>query len=525
MEAKNSSGAVLRLLKKSRRGIFSAVFSRFGIMTLMLLAQVALLVLVFVRFRAYWPHYYIAATVFSVAMVLWLLSSSIDPTAKITWLLLIMLAPAFGTMMFFYTRSDLGHRALKKRLGRSDRAARGELRQDPAVLQALELEDPGAAALSRYIASSGNFPLYSGCQLQYFPLGEQLFPELLRQLEGAKEYIYLEYFIVEEGVMWGSILEVLSRKVAEGVDVRMLYDGTCEFALLPRDYPRRLQKLGVKCRVFSPITPFVSTHYNYRDHRKILVVDGHTAFTGGINLADEYINLAPRYGVWKDTAVMVKGEAARSFALMFLEMWNLTEKKVEYPRLTRPWEGGAGGDGFLQPYADSPLDSRKVGEMVYMDLLNRARRSVHIMTPYLILDGELETALKFAAERGVEVSLLLPGIPDKKGPYALALTHYPSLMASGVKIYEYTPGFVHSKVFVMDGREAVVGTINLDYRSLYHHFECAVYMVNQPIIEDIEQDFAACVRQSRLIDRQAMRRQPFARAALGVVMKTVAPLM
>ena len=304
----------------------------------------------------------------------------------------------------------------------------------------------------------------------------------------------MEYFIVDEGLMWGKVLEILARKAKEGVDVRVMYDGSCEFALLPRDYPRRLKALGIKCKVFAPVSPFVSTHYNYRDHRKILVIDGHTAFNGGVNLADEYINEKKKFGHWKDVAVMMKGEAVKSFTLMFLQMWGITEKEDEtvrflsYPAL--PQEA----KGFVIPYGDCPLDNDKLGERVYMDILNRAVQYVHIMTPYLILDGEMETALKFAAEKGVEVALLLPGIPDKVIPYALAKTHYASLIASGVKIYEYTLGFVHAKAFVSDAREAVVGTINLDYRSLYHHFECAAYLYNTDCIAKIEEDFQACLK-------------------------------
>ena len=334
--------------------------------------------------------------------------------------------------------------------------------------------------------------------MKYFPLGEDKFEELLMQIEKAEHFIFLEYFIVAEGLMWGKVLDILAKKVREGVDVRIMYDGTCEFSTLPHDYPKRLQKLGIKCKMFSPVTPFISTHYNYRDHRKILVIDGHTAFTGGINLADEYINKIVKYGHWKDTAVMVQGEAARSFALMFLQMWNIDEKSPQIEKFIRCYPVPKNQcSGFVIPYADSPLDNEKTGEMVYIDILNRAQKYVHIMSPYLILDGEMEMAIKFAAERGVDVSIILPGIPDKIAPYALAKTHYKSLLDSGVKIYEYIPGFVHAKVFVSDDVKAVVGTINLDYRSLYHHFECAAYMYGTECIDDIERDFLDTVSKCR----------------------------
>lgn len=404
-------------------------------------------------------------------------------------------------------------------------ATKDRILQSGEVMEALLKENPQVAALAHYMHRSGCHPVCNRTAVTYFPLGGDKFEEMLRQLEAAEHFIFMEYFIVDEGLMWGKVLEILARKAKEGVDVRVMYDGSCEFALLPRDYPRRLKALGIKCKVFAPVSPFVSTHYNYRDHRKILVIDGHTAFNGGVNLADEYMNEKKKFGHWKDVAVMVKGEAVKSFTLMFLQMWGITEKEDEtvrflsYPAL--PQEA----KGFVIPYGDCPLDNDKLGERVYMDILNRAVQYVHIMTPYLILDGEMETALKFAAEKGVEVALLLPGIPDKVIPYALAKTHYASLIASGVKIYEYTPGFVHAKAFVSDAREAVVGTINLDYRSLYHHFECAAYLYNTDCIAKIEEDFQACLAQSRLVDMERVRHEKWTVKLIGRVMKAVAPLL
>ncbi|MDE6665129.1 MAG: hypothetical protein K2K14_02920 [Ruminococcus sp.] len=304
-----------------------------------------------------------------------------------------------------------------------------------------------------------------------------------------------------------------------------MYDGMCEISTLSFDYPERVEKLGIKCKDFSPIRPFLSTHYNYRDHRKILVIDGKVAFNGGINLADEYINRIERFGHWKDTAVMLKGEAVQSFTLMFLQMWNITEKSPEWDKfLTNDCEQ-ADAEGFVMPYADCPLDDYKVGENVYMDILNRATDYVHIMTPYLILDGELETSLKFAAQRGVDVKIILPGIPDKKMAYALAKSHYRSLIKTGVKIYEYTPGFVHAKVWSSDNEKAVVGTINLDYRSLYHHFECATYMYKTKCITDIENDFCETLERCREVTPETIKKEKFFYKFFGGIMKIFAPLM
>lgn len=516
----------LNLLRKGRRGLWRIVFSRIGLIFLLLLLQLGLALLAQKYFYDFLPHYYIVAAVFSAGMVLYLLNSSTDPTSKITWLVVIMLMPAFGALLLAYTRSDVGHRVLRGRFAQVSAQTRTAISQNDETLSRFEKASPEAVGLARYLIRTGCHPVCANGGVSYFPLGEDKFKAMLTELEKAEKFIFLEYFIIDEGLMWGRVLEILARKAKEGVDVRLMYDGTCEFSLLPHNYPKRLEQLGIKCKMFAPISPFVSTHYNYRDHRKILVIDGHTAFNGGVNLADEYINRKERFGHWKDTAVMVKGEAAKSFTLMFLQMWNVSEPEISLGSfLETPLPEAEQEEGFVIPYGDCPLDDERVGEWLYMDLLNRARNYVHIMTPYLILDGEMETALKFAAERGVDVRLILPGIPDKKMPYALAKTHYASLLRSGVKIYEYSPGFVHAKVFSVDGKEAVVGTINLDYRSLYHHFECATYLNGCPCIADIEKDFQDTQAKCRQVSQETIKQEKLIVKLAGILLKFVAPLL
>ena len=516
----------LSLLKKGKKGLSQAIFSRTGLITVLLLMNTGLIGLLFWRFYEYLPHFYGGSAILSAAMVLTVINGRHDPSARVTWLIIVMCSPVFGSLLYFYVRSDVGHRQLRKRIRDLILATRELLPQDPEVTASFERMDPGAAGLARYLRRTDRFALCANTDATYFPSGETMFARLLTELEQAEEFIFLEYFIVEEGKMWGQILEILARKAAQGVDVRVMYDGFCEFVLLPRDYPQLLKELGIACRVFSPVTPFVSTHYNYRDHRKIAVIDGHTAFTGGVNLADEYINEKPRFGHWKDTGLMVKGDAARGFTLMFLQMWGIEDKIVDFSRfLNRPMPPVEENGGFVIPYWDCPLDQRKVAQQVYMDILNRAKHYVHIMTPYLILDGEMENALRFAAERGVDVRLILPGIPDKKLPYALAKTHYAGLLDSGVRIYEYTPGFVHAKSFVCDDKEAVVGTINLDYRSLYHHFECAAYLYGGDCVADIEADFRVTETMCRRVTRESIRAEKLSTRLMGCILKIIAPLM
>ena len=524
---------VLRLLKKGRRGILRVFFSRLGVITLLFVVQIVLLFFLFNWVSKYFPNYVylFITTVFSALMVLFVINSEMDSTAKLTWIFLIMVFPAFGALLCAYTQMEVGHRRLRRRVLEQIDLSMEYLRQEPQTMEHLEEAGSGMATIASYVANTGCFPVYENCDVRYFSMGQECYEEMLRQLQQAKKYIFMEFFIIEEGLMWGSILKILADKVKEGVEVRVMYDGMCEFSTLPLDYPDRLRNLGIECEMFSPLTLFVSTYYNFRDHRKIMVIDGKTVFTGGINLADEYINHVERFGVWKDVGIMIQGQAAESFTLMFLQMWNVQTKTSDqsgwhryfpdYSDITQPGSSA----GFVIPFGDNPMDDYKVGEHVYMDILNRANRYVYIMTPYLILDGELETALTLAARRGVDVRIILPGIPDKKVAYSLAKGHYKSLIKAGVKLYEYTPGFVHAKLFVSDNIKAVVGTINLDYRSLYHHFECAAYLYLAPCITLIKEDFLKTQVECRQITMEDVSRQKLYYRLVGPLVKIVAPLL
>lgn len=515
---------IIRLIPKRRKSLLRLVFSRVGIVIILMLLQVYIMLSVYEWFVEYIKWFTGAQMVFSAVMVFYLFNCSMDSTAKLTWLILIMLFPVPGTIMLWFTQADIGHRKIKERIEQLIGESRDKLIQSHDTLSKSELIDSGTDDLCRYLNRSGCFPIYENTEVTYFPIGEDKFAAMLEELKKAEKFIFMEYFIIDEGLMWGSILKILAEKAAHGVDVRVMYDGMCEMSTLSSDYPRRMAKLGIKCKAFSPIRPFISTHYNYRDHRKILVIDGQVAFNGGVNLADEYINHIERFGHWKDTALMLKGKAAQSFTLMFLQMWNITEKEPQWDAFLKP-AASHKTEGFVMPYGDCPLDSDKVGESVYMDILNRAKSYVHIMTPYLILDGELENAIKFAAQRGVDVKLILPGIPDKKAAYSLAKSHYKSLVAAGVKIYEYTPGFVHAKVFVSDDEKAVVGTINLDYRSLYHHFECATYLYKVRCIPEIEADFEHTLAKCREVTPDTIKKESLFYKLGGRFMKLIAPLM
>ena len=519
--ARHDEDTVL-LLTKGKQGLFHLIFGRTGMILLLLAGQIALLVLGFVKLQ---ELYFGSAGVLALVVALVEVSRKGNPSVKLSWVLLTMVAPVFTIPFYFLVSADLGHRLAHFRLREIDRETARYAPPRPDLRQELAERDPGLAGLASYLENRAGFPLYRNSDVKYFPLGEDMFEEVLRQLEGARDFIFLEYFIIEEGYMWGRILSVLERKAKEGVEVRLLYDGTCAITKVPYQYPRELRKLGIQCKMYAPLRPMVSTHYNNRDHRKILVVDGRAAFTGGINLADEYINRRVLHGHWKDTAVMVTGEAVRGFTLMFLRMWNVDERRKEdYPRYLDV-TAGVDAPGFVLPYGDRPFDDELVGETVYMDILSRARKYVHITTPYLIVDNEVVTALTYAAKRGVEVAMILPAIPDKKYVYALNQAYYRELIEAGVEVWEYTPGFIHAKMFVSDDDTAVVGSINLDYRSLYLHFECAALFSGCAAVAEVEKDFQATLAKSRRITLEDCRRRKWIWKLLGWLLRPLAPLM
>ena len=518
---------VVRLAKPRKKGLLHLVFSRFFLIVGLLVLQILLVISIYGWLKGIMPFMTVILSLFTVCGIIYLFCSGMDSSAKLSWMFIIALAPITGAAMLAFTQTNVGNRKLRERIMELLERTSDAIGQPEGVLPKLAKDPSGTDDLVTYMNRSGCFPIYNTTQATYFPLGEDKFAALLEELKKAENFIFMEYFIINEGYMWGSILKILIDKAKAGVEVRVMYDGMLEVSTLPSNYCKLLEEQGIKAKVFSPIRPLVSSHYNYRDHRKILVIDGKVAFTGGVNLADEYINREERFGHWKDTAVMLKGDAARSFTLMFLQMWNITEKEAEFD----PWLTlnrhylPEHPSGYVVPYCDCPLDEDKVGELVYMDILNRATDYVHIMTPYLILDGELELALKFAAQRGVDVKLILPGIPDKKLAYALAKSHYKRLVDAGVKLYEYTPGFVHAKVFVSDDKKAVVGTINLDYRSLYHHFECAAYMYKTDCIPDIERDFQDTLSKCRAVTQETIKNEKLFYKVMGSLMQFVAPMM
>lgn len=518
-------------LEKGKKGLHRVIFGRTLMILVSFLVQFGLFFLLFTRLSQYLAVTFWVYILFIVVIELIIVNKQSNPAMKVSWILVTMIVPVVGGMLFLYVDLNLGSRVINHRLGEIYDMTHKYVKKNPEVLEELKASDPGMEHLAQYLANNGNNQVYQNTRVTYFPLGEDKFEALLTQLEKAEKFIFLEYFIICEGYMWGRVLKILEEKVRQGVEVRVMYDGFNTLTYLPAHYPDELRALGIQCKVFSPIRPVFSTTYNNRDHRKVLVIDGHTGFTGGVNLADEYINQKERFGHWKDTAIMLQGEAVQGLTQMFLQMWNITEKDpvlAPYldPALSRYYMGSLKlSKGFVLPYSDSPFDDEQVGKLVYLTLINRADRYVHIMTPYLILDYEMTEALTFAAKRGVDVKIILPHIPDKITAFALAKTHYSELIRAGVHIYEYTPGFVHAKVVIADDEKAVVGTINLDYRSLYLHFEDGVLLYQVPENTDIETDFQETLEKCHEVTMEDVRHEKLRIRLLGIFLKVLAPLM
>ena len=467
------------------------LFSRLVFVGLMILIQFGVFIFLLIKFSHLSGIISTICTLISALVVLWIINKSDNPAYKLAWIIPILIFNLTGGLLYLILGNKKPSKDMRHRLEKIHEKTGEFLKQNKAIAEEISEENKTVYGHMNYINNASGYPMYKNTEVKYYSLGEDNYKDLIKELKKAKKYIFMEYFIIEEGKMWNGILDILEEKAKEGLDVRLMYDDVGCISLLPYGYDKILEKKGIKCIAFNPFKPFLSLVMNNRDHRKITVIDGHTGFTGGINLADEYINEKVRFGHWKDTGVMLKGDGVWNLTMMFLEMWNANRQTDEDFSIYKPEVHQLEttvSDGFVQPYGDSPLDEEIVGENVYLNIINSAQNYIYIFTPYLIIDNEMMTALCLAAKKGVDVRIVTPGIPDKKTVFMLTRSYYGQLLEAGVKIYEYTPGFIHAKVFICDDEIATVGTINMDYRSLYLHFECGVYLYKSKCISDIKQD-------------------------------------
>ncbi len=507
--------------------VLKFLFSRLVVVSMAILVQFCFLLFVLLKLSSYAVYLYVGLQLLSLLVVLWVVTKRDNPSYKIAWIIAILSFPLFGGIFYLV----LGNKGMdKKQVQRIRNYAYQHAEQGPRISGAdirdtLGRQAPHLKRQSDYISRVGLYPIWENTRVEYFPLGEDFWEALLEELSKAEKFIFMEYFIIQEGKMWDAVLAILKQKAAEGLDVRLMYDDLGTIQTLPPQYYRQMEQAGIKCAVFNPFRPRLNSMFNYRDHRKITVIDGDVGFCGGLNLADEYINARERFGHWKDTAVMLKGDGTWNLTMMFLQLWSYRDGKNANYQDYRPSGKSYGNDGYVQPYGDSPIDQFNVAENIYLQIINCAKRYVYITTPYLVLDNEMTTALEIAAESGVDVRIITPHIPDKWYVHAVTRSSYRQLIEAGVRIYEYTPGFIHAKMFVADDEVAVVGTANMDYRSFYLHFECGVALFCSSVIAKVKQDILQTMAISQEIHPNPNEKIPLLRRLGRAILKAFAPLM
>ena len=509
------------------RKILHYEFKRVLITELIVLFQIVFFMLELFKWGNYYVEIAFALRLISFCVVAVIVCKANNPAVKLAWVVPILIFPLFGGILYLF----FGHVFLPKklRLGmeRTDALISKNLRQDKEVLAGLEKDAPNIANQSRYLLNYSGVPVWDHTSTVYYSDGLPYWEQMLEDLEEAKHFIFLEFFILGEGKMWNAVLDILERKVKEGVEVRLIYDDLGSAFILPKKYYETIESKGIKCVAFNRLFPFMALILNNRDHRKIVVIDGKTGYTGGINMSDEYINYTHPHGDhWKDAGIRVEGEAVWNFTVMFLQMWNMScYTEEDFSRYYYTFEKKPEGAGYVQPYMDTPLDDETVGENVYLNMIGHASRYLYIFTPYLITDNEMYTALKLAAKRGVDVRIVTPGVPDKKMIYWLTQSNYQNLIEAGVRVYQYTPGFLHSKCVLCDGETAAVGTINFDYRSFYHHFECGVFLYRADAVEQLKKDMEETFAVSELITLEWCRKKFMKTNVIGPILKLFSPLL
>jgi len=506
--------------------------NRSFVIAILLILQVMLLGVIFVLLAGYVHYIYLINLFVSLFIVVYIVNRQEAPEFKIAWLAFMCLLPIFG--IGYYLFIELSPKQ-KKIVANSHKIA-GEsaylLGENPKILENLDAFVPRYLGLINFLQRKGPYPVYECSGVTYYNDGEKAFEAVKTALRNAKSYIFMEYFVVSPGKLLDEVVEILRERAAAGVEIRLMYDGLCHAKTLSYHFPKQMEEYGIKVHVFEPFSPFLSSDQNYRDHRKITVVDGEIAFTGGFNLADEYANFTHPFGHWKDIAVGITGEAVKTYAVLFLQNWHLDGLKEKdvwenfIPKTTlASQENSNTCHGFVVPYGDSPNVNNEIGETVYIDILNQAKEYVWIMTPYMILGSDILKAINYATGRGVDIKIIIPHIPDKKIPFAIAKSYYGELIQSGIKVYEYTPGFVHAKLFVSDDIVATVGSYNLDYRSFYLNYEVGALLVNCPAIKEIRQDYTNTLKACHEISMADYKALPFSTRILGKILRLFGPLM
>lgn len=503
------------------RRTFTSVL-KFIIFIFWIVFQFVFMALICNTFHVFSLYYFAFFEVISLLCVIHLNYKDENTSYKISWILLILLIPVLGVIVYILARIGITYTLNKiNKMNVNENIFPDE---DEEMLYSLKKENKVRYNETRLIKNASNCVTYSNTKIEYFSSGEDMYKRLLVELKKAKKFIFLEYFIISESKMWDEIFKILKEKANSGVEVRILVDYVGSLFVFPSGLKKSAKSNNIKLKVFNPFKIILDLMLNYRDHRKVTIIDGKVAFNGGFNIGDEYINSYKKYGYWKDMSTCLHGQAVYSFTAMFLEMWqSITKEKEDFEKYkvaAKPEKS----QGIVVPYDSGPTKRDDIAEDVYLSIINSAKDYIYITTPYLIIGYEMLLALSLAAKKGVDVRIITPFIPDKKVIQILTRSHYDKLLESGVKIYEYTPGFIHGKTFLSDDECAVVGTINMDYRSLYLHFECATYMYNVPIIKDIHEDFVKTLEVSHRIDKNVWEKRSFLKKVIESILRMFAPL-
>lgn len=492
----------------------------------LILVQAAFLLLGLTLLINYSIIYNIILQVLSIIVVIYILAKNDNPMYKTAWIIPILIFPIFGGLLYLLFGKRNVSKTIRKYMKQVYHKTEDLIKTQPThVLEEIKEIDPSAYKQSKYIFDKALAPIYKNTYTKFLTPGEEKFESMIAELKKAEHYIFLEYFIIEKGIMWNTILEILLDKVKNGVSVKLMYDDLGSVSTLPSNFAKKMNELGIETRAFNPFKPSLDVFMNYRDHRKICVIDGNVGFTGGINLADEYINAYKKHGYWKDSSILIKGEAVWNLTILFLQLWDASssQSKINYfdfkPTVTYP------NDGYVQPFGDSPIDDDLVGETTYMNIINNAKKYVYISTPYLILDHEMITALTIAAQCGVDVRIVTPHIADKWFVHAVTRSTYEHLISRGVKIYEFTPGFIHAKTVVADDEYAIVGTTNFDFRSFYLHFECGVFLYQTQSVMEVKEDYYEILKVSHQITMEDCKNTNIFVRILRAILGIFSPLM
>lgn len=506
------------------RHIWNFVTSRVFITIFAIVIEVIVLLTFLYWISIGWLATGVVLYIFGLVMMFVAVFRPNNPAYKIAWAMVIIMVPLAGGVLYLIFGNKNKTSAMNEYF---DHMKRYDYKFIPNLPEDIEkhVDDEVSLKIVNQVYNNSNQPAYLNTKTQFLSPGEQKFEKMLEDLKAAKKFIFLEYFIITPGIMWSKIIEILVKKAKEGLDVRLIYDDFGTMSSLPKNYYLMLRKAGIRTCIFNPVRARLDALMNNRDHRKILCIDGNIAYTGGINLADEYINERERFGYWKDSSIRLYGEGARGLTILFLRMWHyLTGDQEDYSPFL-PTSEEFCGSGVVLPFGDNPVSINRLSETVYFQIINNASKYVYIQTPYLVMDNELTTALSVAAESGVDVRIVCPAIPDKFYVHALTRGSYKELIKAGVKIYEFTPGFIHSKVILSDDTNGVVGTANFDFRSLYLHFECGVWMYKTSCLKDIHGDFEDVFKKSKLITMEDCDNRSKFQKVLNFILKPFSPMM